>query len=240
LKKGAAASKKHPQNNTQVVEQHNYLAIGDIHGCLNSLNQLLKKLEDYSDYTFIFVGDYIDRGPDSSGVIERLIQFQQQQDCIFLRGNHEQMLLDAYFDNKLDLWLTNGGDATLKSYEATYNTIHFPREHLDFYRETRMYFETDDYFFVHAGLSPKKTIEESLADEKHIQDFLWSRSHLNAFETPWEKTVVFGHTARPHPVRKPKMLGIDTGCVYNSIGYGKLTAVILPDEEYIQQVCLDN
>src|SRR5699024_9435216 len=135
----------------------------------------------------------------------------------------------------LDLWLMNGGDSTLESYGATYDNINIPDDHLVFYRNTRMYFETEDYFFVHAGLSPEKTIHESLCDQSLRQKFLWERSHLNAFKTPWEKTVVFGHTPRPYPIRKPKMLGIDTGCVYESLGYGRLTAVILPEEKFIQQ-----
>lgn len=223
------------------MSNQKYLAIGDIHGCLQSLNGLLKKLDDYRDeYTFVFVGDYIDRGPDSRGVVERLLAFNEEQECVFLRGNHEQMLLDAYFDNKLDMWLMNGGKSTLSSYEATYDNITFPDEHLTFYKNTKMYFNTEDYFFVHAGLSPGRTIAESLQDERHVAQFLWERSHLNAFETPWEKTVIFGHTPRPHPIRKPNMLGIDTGCVYDSLGYGKLTAVILPEQKFVQQICLDN
>lgn len=119
------------------MSTNKYLAIGDIHGCVKTLNKLLEKLNSYRDYTYIFVGDYIDRGPDSSGVIERLIEVQQQIDCIFLRGNHEQMLLDAYKWGDLDLWLMNGGKSTLKSYGATYNNISIPDEHLAFYNATK-------------------------------------------------------------------------------------------------------
>jgi serine/threonine protein phosphatase 1 len=219
--------------------EEKYIAIGDIHGCLQSLNELLVKLIDYSGYTYIFIGDYIDRGPDSYGVVERLIEFEEEQSCIFLRGNHEQMLLDAYMGRGLDLWLRNGGKATLASYGATDDQVRFPDEHLAFYQKTKMYYETENYFFVHAGLSPRKTIEENLKDEEERAEFLWRRSHLNAFETAWEKEVVFGHTPRPHPILKPTMIGIDTGCVYKSLGYGKLTAVILPDQEFVQQICVD-
>lgn len=222
------------------MPEQKYVAIGDIHGCLQSLNGLLKKLEEHRDGRFVFVGDYIDRGPDSSGVVDRLLEFREKQECVFLRGNHEQMLLDAYFNDRLDMWLMNGGKSTLSSYGATYDNITVPDDHLEFYKSTQMYYETEDYFFVHAGLSPAKTIAESLEDEQEVQEFLWERSHLNAFETAWEKTIVFGHTPRPHPIRKPKMIGIDTGCVYDSLGYGKLTAVVLPEQEFIQQICLDN
>lgn len=221
------------------MSNNNYVAIGDVHGCLQSLQALTKKLEKYSDRQFVFLGDYIDRGPDSKGVVDFLLDYREQQDCIFLRGNHEQMLLDAYYNDNLDLWLMNGGRSTLESYGAKYNQLNIAEEHLEFYKDTRMYYDTPDFFFVHAGLSPAKTIEQSLQDDNDIQDFLWERSHLNVFETPWEKTVVFGHTPRPHPIRKNKMLGLDTGCVYESLGYGKLTAAVLPEMKFVQQVCLD-
>lgn len=190
----------------------------------------------------MFVGDYVDRGPDSKGVVDLVLDFSKDHDCIFLRGNHEQMLLDAYKRGNLDLWLMNGGRSTLESYGAKFDSFDLPEEHLEFYESTRMYYDTPDYFFVHAGIPPSMTIEQCLEDDNKeiIHEFLWERSHLNAFETPWEKTVVFGHTPRPHPIKKPNMLGIDTGCVYQSLGYGKLTAALLPEVEFIQQVCLDN
>lgn len=216
-----------------------YLAIGDVHGCSRSLEALLDKLTKYDDRKYVFIGDYIDRGPDSKGVVDLLLDFRQQQDCVFLRGNHEQMLLDAIEYGDLNMWLMNGGRSTLESYQASNNQIDLSKEHLEFYRKTRLYYDTPEYFFVHAGISPAKTIRQCLEDEEEIKEFLWERSHLNAFETPWEKTIVFGHTPRPYPITKKKMVGIDTGCVYDSLGYGKLTAVLLPEVEFVQQTCLD-
>ena len=93
--------------------------------------------------------------------------------------------------------------------------------------------------FVHAGAPPHQTIKQSKNESQSDHFFLWGREHLNAFETPWEKTVVFGHTPRPFPIQKTNMIGIDTGCVYDELGYGKLTAVILPDAEFVQQESLD-
>lgn len=216
-----------------------FVAIGDIHGCAASLKALMDKVSEYRDREFVFVGDYIDRGPDSKGVVDFLLDFRERQSCVFIRGNHEQMLLDAYHNHNLDLWLMNGGQITLRSYGADTSKLSIPEDHLEFYENTKFYYNTKDYFFVHAGLSPAQTIEQSLEDKSSHHDFLWERSHLNAFETPWEKTVVFGHTPRSHPIQKDKMLGIDTGCVYESLGYGKLTAALLPEREFIQQVCLD-
>lgn len=217
-----------------------YIAIGDIHGCLNSLQALLKKLEAYPDATLIFIGDYIDRGSKSMQVVEYLIEFRNQRECIFLRGNHEQMLLDALDYNDGSMWIRNGGDTTLQSYNLSLENISFPESHLEFYKNTKLFYETETHFFVHAGVPADITLKESIADPKHYHTFLWGRDHINAFETPWEKTIVFGHTPMPNPIRRPKMLGIDTGCVYNKLGYGKLTAVVLPEEIFIQQVSLDH
>lgn len=221
------------------MSKEQFIAIGDIHGCYESMECMLEKLRPYYDRQFIFVGDYIDRGPDSKKVIDRLIDFQKEVDTIFLRGNHEQMMLDAINKRDHNLWMMNGGRATLRSYGLDLRSMRFPDEHLAFFKNTKLYYETEKYFFVHAGLSPNKTIKESLEDDEEIREFLWERSHLNVFKTPWEKTVVFGHTPQPNPLKKDSMLGIDTGCVYDRIGYGKLTAVILPEEEFLQQECLD-
>ena len=221
------------------MADNRFIAIGDIHGCVHSLESLLMKIEEHDDRRIVFIGDYIDRGPDSKGVVELLLDYRQDHDCIFLRGNHEQMLLDAIHKDELNLWLTNGGRSTLRSYKTDGRKLEIPEEHLTFYRETKIFYDTPDYFFVHAGLAPHKKISESIQNKQEHVEFLWERSHLNAFETAWEKTVVFGHTPRPHPLRKEKMLGIDTGCVYDSLGYGKLTAALLPEEKFIQQICLD-
>jgi serine/threonine protein phosphatase 1 len=221
------------------VSKQEFIAVGDIHGCLKSMEAMLDKLEPYYDRTFVFVGDYIDRGPQSRQVVDYLIDFKEKVDCVFLRGNHEQMLLDAVKRNNFNLWMMNGGRSTLQSYNSNGESIELPNDHREFYEETKLFYDTENYFFVHAGISPRKTIAESLKDKEEIQEFLWERSHLNVFETPWEKTVVFGHTPRPKPILKDNMIGVDTGCVYDRVGYGKLTAVKLPEEEFVQQICLD-
>lgn len=221
------------------MSEQKYIAVGDIHGCFHSMKALLEKLEPFYDRQFVFVGDYIDRGPGSKQIIDYLLEFKERVDCVFLRGNHEQMLLDAIHHNKKDLWLMNGGRATIESYEPEGGEIKLPDSHMEFYENTRLYYDTEKYFFVHAGLSPARTIADSIKDENEVQEFLWERSHLNAFETPWEKTVVFGHTPRPKPIQKENMIGIDTGCVFDRVGYGKLTAVKLPEEEFLQQTAID-
>lgn len=219
--------------NNQVV------AIGDIHGCLKSIKALWDKLEPWSDLPHVFVGDYIDRGPDSKGVVDFLLKKQSERECVFLRGNHEQMLLDAYLKGDAYNWMMNGGDAALKSYGDDVRVTELPDEHISFYESTKLFHETEDYFFVHAGAPPHQTLKESIKDGNSTQFFLWGREHLNVYQTPWEKTVVFGHTPRSSPIQREKMIGIDTGCVYNRPGYGKLTAVILPETKFIFQKSLD-
>jgi len=168
-----------------------------------------------------------------------LLDVQYDRKCVFLRGNHEQMLLNALHAGDHDLWMYNGGESTLKSYNNPNKISDISSAHLEFYENTKLYYESDEYFFVHAGAPPHQPLNESKDDSKSNHYFLWGRDHLNAFEVPWEKTVVFGHTPRPYPIQKNKMIGIDTGCVYSELGYGKLTAVVLPEKEFMQQKSLD-
>lgn len=215
------------------------VAIGDIHGCVRSLKTLWNNLKPHKDAIHVFIGDYIDRGPDSKGVVDFLLEIQYDRKCIFLRGNHEQMLLNALHSGDHELWMYNGGEMTLQSYDNPKKISDISSDHLAFYENTHHFYESDEYFFVHAGAPPHQTLEESKHDPKSNHYFLWGRDHLNAFEVPWEKTVVFGHTPRPYPIQKNRMIGIDTGCVYSELGYGKLTAVVLPEKEFIQQKSLD-
>lgn len=222
-------------------ESSAFIAIGDVHGCAESLKALVGKLDEQTlaERQIVFVGDYIDRGPDSKGVVDYLLEFRREHDCVFIRGNHEQMMLDAIEEGNMGPWMMNGAGDTLRSYGVSRELGEIPDDHLEFYRDTLLYYETEDYFFVHAGLSPGLTISQALEDESVIRQFLWERSHLTAPETAWEKTVVFGHTPKHDPVLRDNMIGIDTGCVYGSMGYGTLTAVLLPETEFIQQECLD-
>ncbi|MEX1062008.1 MAG: metallophosphoesterase family protein [Balneolaceae bacterium] len=215
------------------------IAIGDIHGCCRSVAALMKKLESLDNYQLLFIGDYIDRGPCSKEVISLMTELGKERNCVFLRGNHEQMLLDAVDTGVVTRWLYNGGGTTLKSYETDPGELNFPDDHMEFYRKTRLYYETAEYLFVHAGITPNQTVARNL-ERSSADTFLWTRDHMNVFETPWEKTVVFGHTPQREPVRRKNMIGIDTGCVFASSGFGTLTALILPDETFIQQHSLDN
>lgn len=210
------------------------IAVGDIHGCAATMNVLLDALELEPDDHLVFVGDYIDRGPDSKGVIDRLMELDQEYQCTFLRGNHEALLLGYLDSGAFNLWRINGGIATLQSYvDNGMPDINIPDHHADFARETKMYYETDDYLFVHAGLRADLTIAENM-EQCDEEVFLWEREHLEAETYAWEKTVVCGHTPRPEPISKEKLMMIDTGCVYHmQPGMGTLTAVRLPEREFV-------
>lgn len=216
------------------------IAIGDIHGCPKSLDALLHRIDPSSDDHLLFVGDYIDRGPDSKKVIDRLLELREEVECTFLRGNHESMMVEYLDSGTFDLWRMNGGVSTLQSYKRDGKAeINIPRAHAEFVRETKLHHETENYLFVHAGLKPDLTIEENL--ERHGEDvLLWERGHLNASEVAWEKPVVCGHTPRPDPVDRKKLVLIDTGCVYHmQPGMGRLTAVHLPERRFVDVAYAD-
>lgn len=214
------------------------IAIGDIHGCVRSLEALLERLAPTMDDHLIFVGDYTDRGPDSKGVIDRLIEMETASTdetgprCSFLRGNHDQMMLDFIDRGDIQLWRINGGLETLASYENGEHII--PASHHAFLRRTRLYLDTADFCFVHAGLKPYYPVAYNLQHET-AETFLWTREHLAVRDRDWEKPVVCGHTPQPSPIDEPDLICIDTGCVYSSHPeFGKLTAVVLPERDFVQ------
>jgi serine/threonine protein phosphatase 1 len=221
-------------------------AVGDIHGEVELLDELLAKLPHRPGDRFVFVGDYIDRGPDSRRVVDRLIAFSRERQCVFLLGNHESMFLDflgwrddAYFAG--DAFLPNGGDRTLASYGFFDQDLPdpekfaLPPDHEAFYRGLRLHYREGDYLFVHAGLA-RDLLQETDIDwalrRAHPEDLLWDRSGID-LPNRLGVTIVYGHTpSRDFDVRwnPPFSIGIDTGAVYG----GRLTALRLPDETVFQ------
>ena len=229
-------------------------AIGDIHGCLDELDTVLQKIQDdcastdlaasvfkdeedssaQSKPKLVFLGDYVDRGPDSKGVLDRLTKLQKTTpDTIFLKGNHEALMLEFLAaPDATERWLDWGGDETLQSYGIS--TIlgrrnedlaaelkeRLPAEHLTFLNNLSLTHQEGDYLFVHAGIRPGVP----LADQKE-EDLLWIRKKfhkMNVSERP-SQVVVHGH----QPVEKPLDAGwridVDTGACWS----GRLTAVAL-------------
>lgn len=188
------------------------LAIGDIHGCLAQLQNLLARVAPTRNDQVVFLGDYVDRGPDSAGVVDKLIDFRQQlPQTVFLRGNHEQMMLDFLAGRNTALFLMNGGDATIASYRARH-LWPIPAAHADFLRKLKDRHETDRFIFVHAGLRPGVPLPEQQTD-----DLLWIRQDFLQSDYDWGKTVVYGHTPLEQPLLTETRAGLDTGCVYGRV-----------------------
>lgn len=215
------------------------IAIGDVHGCARTLDALLDALDPTPTDHLVFVGDYTDRGPASRQVLERLLALEAEAArggarCTFLRGNHDQMVLDWAEHGEMDLWRLNGGLATLESYAVPGQPLRIPDAHLDFLRRTHLFLDTERFCFVHAGLQPHLTVAENLASEPP-ETFLWTRNHLAVPERVWEKTVVCGHTPQPCVVVQRDLILVDTGCVYHHHpDYGWLSAVRLPEVEVVR------
>ncbi len=202
-------------------------AIGDIHGCLSKLEDLLKRLPiNWKADILIFLGDYVDRGPESCQVLELLLALDSSYPghIIFLKGNHEDMFL-RYLDGDLSgLYLSIGGAETLKSYPKGSNGPEIPGAHMDFLKNLRPYYETDHYIFVHAGLRPGLPLKK-----QDPSDLMWIRSEFIRSSYDWGKKVIFGHTPFSVPLIEKNKIGIDTGAVYG----GRLTGLVLPDFEFI-------
>lgn len=203
-------------------------AIGDVHGCRNALERLISDISPTENDKLIFLGDYIDRGPDSKGVVDYLIELSKRVNCVFLRGNHEQMLLDVV-DNGDDtyLWLINGAQATWRSY-GNLQLLISNEEHMEFYRNTKFYHIEDNYLFVHGGVRPKVPI-----DKQDVRDLIWIREEFITKSHGLGYTVIFGHTPFEDVLIMEDKIGIDTGCVYG----GKLTAYNLTLSKKVQVSC---
>ena len=210
-----------PTRETTADDRPATYAIGDIHGCLGALDQLLTKIAPRPEDELVFVGDYIDRGPQSREVVDRLLALPHR--CVFLMGNHERMLLDFLAGEEEDIYLENGGRATLASYGG--DPDHIPAAHLAFFHSLRPMYETPDYLFVHAGIRPMVPMAEQGA-----HDLIWIRHEFFKFIGKYPKPVIFGHTPLRQVLMADDRIGIDTGCVFG----GKLTSVKLPQRELIQ------
>jgi serine/threonine protein phosphatase 1 len=206
-----------------------FAAIGDIHGCLDRLDRILERLPD--GRTLVFLGDYIDRGPESRGVVLRLIRLSRLRTCVLMLGNHEEMMLDALdevYPGAERNWLLNGGDATLRSYgvpSVRRLKEELPAEHLDFLSSLREHWETEEYVFVHAGIEP----EGPDATDRNTK--LWVRIEPSE-SIGYGKIVVCGHTPYRSPIRGPDWICIDTGC--GKLSSAPLTALLLPEFQIVQ------
>jgi serine/threonine protein phosphatase 1 len=221
-------------------------AVGDIHGRLDLLDRLLRLiLDDLAERALdrppmlVFVGDYVDRGSASRGVIQRLLALRASEglEVRNLKGNHEQAMLQFLGDASRGAeWVSYGGAATLASYgvpppaldadEATWEATRqafaaaVPEDHLDFLWSLELAVEAGDYLFVHAGVRPGVAL-----GEQREQDLLWIRDDFLSATGPFGKIVVHGHTPRDEAFVGPHRIGLDTGASMT----GVLTAIRLGD-----------
>lgn len=198
--------------------------IGDIHGCLHLLEALLARIPwNPQEDRLVFLGDYIDRGPDSKGVIDLILKLRRASPGVrCLLGNHEDLFREYLSRKNLIPFILNGGDATLTSYRRAFPTegeIHVPEDHRAFFHSLEPWIELEDYYLVHAGLRPGIPIEK-----QKIEDLLWIREPFLYSDYDFGKRVIFGHTPLQEPLVTKTKIGLDTGAVYGN----RLTCLELP------------
>lgn len=206
------------------------LAIGDIHGCHTALTTLLGQVRPEPEDQIVFLGDYIDRGPGSRAVVDTLIDLRKRCLPLFLRGNHEAMILEARETFlKSDIWQSCGGLETLCSYEANFRqdwVSMIPDSHWAFFENTEKFLETDNHIFVHACLDPDLDMDAQPDWLLYWEFFERLKPHRSG------KQIICGHT--PQKSSKPNNVEfavcIDTGAVYG----GWLTCLDVQSGKYWQ------
>jgi serine/threonine protein phosphatase 1 len=217
-------------------------AISDIHGCLKTFQALLETIRFSKTDELFLLGDYIDRGPDSKGVIDHIWKMQEEGHTVHcLRGNHEQMLIDDRLSpNK---WYP-GEAATLRSFGVAHH-IDIPSPYIKWMRGLPHFIETEGYILVHAGLNFK--LENPM---EGLEAMLWIRQWCDRIDRQWlgERIVVHGHTPM-HRERIEKQIGklehipvvdIDAGCVWNQPGLQHLCALELDSRELHFQINVED
>jgi len=227
------------------MSEHTYYAIGDVHGELDKLDQLLALIREDahrigSAYKIIFLGDLIDRGPDSRSVVERALRLSEAGEAIAIRGNHEELMLNAFTNwdsTGVYFWAENGGDETIDSYKRV-NGDHgdwreaVDEEHIAWLDKLPVMWrdEARGLVFVHGGIDP--VTFPNCSDEVRM----WTRSPKFFDPGRWPKRaetdgiiVIHGHTptATFEPHLNPRRINVDTGACFG----GPLTAVVLTPEK---------
>lgn len=217
-------------------------AIGDIHGCHDKLANLLRRLPyDRQQDTLVFLGDYINRGPDSKKVLDLLISLKKTcSNIVFLKGNHEQALLDyneTGDPERLNLLRKMGITATLESYGSTVRQLQglsaFSAEHRDFLFTLDFAWMTGTTVFTHADISEEMLVALATGSPKAENTMeetmmLSSRRLTRESASTFGYTIVFGHTPFEFPLTLADRIGIDTGAVYGNF----LTALELPSHHF--------
>jgi serine/threonine protein phosphatase 1 len=217
-------------------------AVGDVHGRLDLLDELLGWIRTdiaqrpIARPIYVFVGDYIDRGPASRETIDRLIEHRKESECVFLKGNHELVAIKCLSDRSLfDNWMRLGGMETLASYgipaqgptngrkivelQAAFHRA-LPPAHFGFFRHLQLSFVCGDFFFAHAGVRP----EVDLTQQKE-NDLLWIREDFLGSNLDFGKIIVHGHTPTAEIEVESNRINIDTG----AFATGRLTCLVMEE-----------
>jgi serine/threonine protein phosphatase 1 len=210
-------------------------AIGDLHGCPGELEVMLETIAPRPGDTVVFLGDYVDRGPGVRELVERLLRLRSDAfTSVFLRGNHEDMLLShlGVGGNHGEVYLENGGAMTLASYGVPAGTpgraclALLPPEHVEFFRSCVLHHVAGSFLFVHAGIRPGMALGDQTPE-----DLLWIREEFFAHPHALPYTVVFGHTpTREARIDLPFRIGLDTGLVYGN----KLSCLDIDGQRLLQ------
>ncbi len=235
-------SRRPEQRAFRAPEGARIYAVGDIHGRVDLLGRMHEMIAaDIRDRkpkraVAVYLGDYVDRGDRSRDVLDLLLHEPlREAERVHLRGNHEDFMLTFLADPGVgELWLRNGGDATVFSYgvgmpavadrDQRYRLMRddldakLPRDHRAFLQTLPLFHVEGDYGFVHAGIRPGRALEDQVPD-----DALWIRSEFLDSKADHGRCIVHGHTITPEVDVKPNRIGIDTGAYYS----GKLTCLVL-------------
>lgn len=223
----------------RVPDGYRVYAVGDVHGRLDLLERLIANIQKDADTgaehrLLIFLGDYVDRGPHSKGVVDCLLAPPSGFVPRYLRGNHDQAVLDFLADPTFyRIWRQYGAQETLVSYgvrpplydddqaltdarDALSEAL--PRRHRAFFENLAPQTQAGDYYFVHAGVRPGVPLHR-----QSLEDQMWIRDDFLLSNQDFGKVVVHGHTPSERPVRRPNRIGVDTG----AYATGRLTALVL-------------
>lgn len=205
------------------------IAIGDIHGCLGALDALLAAIGPTPEDIVVTVGDYIDRGPDSKGVIERLMELKSKTQLFPLMGNHEEMMLSVLDRRREPFgWLNHGGHKTMESYGFVGDLSVIPTSHREFLESLLPYYESPSHIIVHANYDSQMKMENQSVDLLR-----WVKISQQTPKPHFSgKHVVMGHTHHPEGqiVQLPYLTCIDTFCY----GGKWLTALDLQSQQVWQ------
>ncbi|MEM8740742.1 MAG: metallophosphoesterase family protein [Pseudomonadota bacterium] len=238
---GGAQQASGPSPDARTTNGRRIYALGDIHGCLAELDAVYAGIhadlarDPHPDPVIVHVGDYIDRGPDSRGVIDRLIDWDMPAERICLAGNHDDLML-KFLDDPHGIWCRFhwledplGGRATLASYgiesyaqpaeaAAAAAQSAVPQAHLAFLRGLPRSARIGSYFFAHAGVRPGKPL-----DAQDPEDLIWIRGEFLTSRAEHGAIIVHGHTPVEAPDLRWNRINIDTGCVFGR----RLTCLVL-------------